>query len=132
MMTLQDLIFNIYLQTCSHLLYLKIIEQNVCCVKDCGHVASFVLCVCFVDRCLSFLFWPLCCLFSFDLRFLITHLVSSNSFSSERNIKISASSSEVSQIFSHFILKSTLKRTHVTLFLLVAYFKHVKISTYHE
>jgi hypothetical protein len=34
------------------------IEQNVCFVKDCRHVASFVLCVCFVDRCLSFLFWP--------------------------------------------------------------------------
>jgi hypothetical protein len=24
---------------------------------------SLVLCVCFVDRCLSFFFWPLCCLF---------------------------------------------------------------------
>ena len=41
---------------------------------------SLVLCVCFVDRCLSFLslLWPLCCL-SFDLRILITPLVSSNS-----------------------------------------------------
>jgi hypothetical protein len=38
---------------------------------------SVVLCVCFVDRCLSF--WPLCCLFYFDLRILITLLVSSNS-----------------------------------------------------
>ena len=37
---------------------------------------SLVLCVCFVDRC--FPFWPLCCLF-FDLRILITPLVSSNS-----------------------------------------------------
>jgi len=27
---------------------------------------SLVLCVCFVDRCLSF--WPLCCLFFFDLQ----------------------------------------------------------------
>ena len=35
---------------------------------------SLVLCVCFVDRCLSFFFWPLCC-FSFDLRILITHSV---------------------------------------------------------
>jgi hypothetical protein len=37
-----------------------------------------VLCVCFVDRCLSFspyFCWPLCCLF-FDLRILITTLVS--------------------------------------------------------
>ena len=39
---------------------------------------SLVLCVCFVERCLSFFFWPLCCLFSFDLRVLITPLVSSN------------------------------------------------------
>jgi hypothetical protein len=36
---------------------------------------SFVLCVCFIDRCLSvcpFSLWPLCCLFVFDLRILIT------------------------------------------------------------
>jgi hypothetical protein len=32
----------------------------------------------FVDRCLSFFFWSLCCLF-FDLRILITPLVSLNS-----------------------------------------------------
>ena len=37
---------------------------------------SLVLCVCFVDRCLFF--WLLCCLF-FDIRILITPLVSSNS-----------------------------------------------------
>ena len=39
---------------------------------------SLVLCVCFVDRCLSFcpfFFWPLCCLL-FDLRLLIIPLVS--------------------------------------------------------
>ena len=40
---------------------------------------SLDLCVCFVDRCLSFLFWPLCCLSFFALRILITPLVSSNS-----------------------------------------------------
>ena len=53
---------------------------------------SIFLCVCFVDRCLSFcsfsfghcvvcssVFWPLCCLFFFELRILITPLVSSNS-----------------------------------------------------
>jgi len=42
-------------------------------------IRSLVLCVCFVDRCLSFctfFFLPLCCLF-FDLRCLITPLVSS-------------------------------------------------------
>ena len=38
-------------------------------------IESLVLCVCFVDRCLpfwSFFFWPLCCLFFFDLRNRIT------------------------------------------------------------
>ena len=38
---------------------------------------TLVLCACCVDRCLSFFFWPLCCLSS-DLRLLITPLVSSN------------------------------------------------------
>ena len=40
-----------------------------------------VLCVCFIDRCLSFntfFFWPLCCLF-FAIEILIAPLVSSNS-----------------------------------------------------
>jgi hypothetical protein len=40
---------------------------------------SLVLCVCFVDRCLSFYFWLLCCLSFSDLRILITPLVSLNS-----------------------------------------------------
>ena len=43
---------------------------------------SLVLCVCFVDRCLSFCIffsWPLCCLSLFDILILITPLVSSNS-----------------------------------------------------
>ena len=45
---------------------------------------SLVLYVCFVDRCLSFctfsfFFWTLRCLFFFDIRILITPLVSSNS-----------------------------------------------------
>ena len=40
---------------------------------------SLVLCVCFVDRCLYFCtFWPLCYLFFFDLRILISLLVSSS------------------------------------------------------
>ena len=41
---------------------------------------SLVLCVCFVDRCMFFFFWPLCFLFFFDIRILINPLVSSNSF----------------------------------------------------
>ena len=40
---------------------------------------SFVLCVSVVDRCLSFFFWPLCCLFIYDIRILVTTVVSSNS-----------------------------------------------------
>ena len=43
---------------------------------------SLVLCVCFVDRFLSictFFFWPLRCLFFFEIRILITPLVSSHS-----------------------------------------------------
>ena len=43
---------------------------------------SLVVCICFVDRCLSLCplsFWPLCCLFFFELRILITSLISSNS-----------------------------------------------------
>ena len=48
----------------------------------CSVTRSLVLCICFVDRCLSFFsffFWPLCCLFFFDLLILITHLKFSNS-----------------------------------------------------
>jgi hypothetical protein len=40
-------------------------------------IRSLVLYVWFVDRCLSFgtfLVWPLCCLFFFDIRILITSL----------------------------------------------------------
>jgi hypothetical protein len=37
-------------------------------------IRSLVLFVCFVDCCLSFFFWPLCCLFCFDLRILFTPL----------------------------------------------------------
>jgi hypothetical protein len=50
------------------------IECIICGVRV---TRSLVLCVCFVDRCLSF--WPLCCLSFFDLRNLITPLLSSNS-----------------------------------------------------
>ena len=44
---------------------------------SCYSIFSFI-CM-FVDRCLSFFFWPLCCLFFFDIQILITPLVSSNS-----------------------------------------------------
>ena len=46
---------------------------------------SLDLCVCYVNRCLFVclyvFFWPLCCLFFFDIRILINLLVSSNSSS---------------------------------------------------
>jgi hypothetical protein len=45
---------------------------------------SLVLYICFVDRCLSFctfFFWPLCCLFFFDIRILLSPLVSSTNSS---------------------------------------------------
>ena len=38
---------------------------------------SLVLCVCFADRCMSFctfFFWPLCCLFFFDMQILVASL----------------------------------------------------------
>ena len=38
---------------------------------------SLALYICFVDRCLYFFFWPLCCLFFFDIR--IAPLLSFNS-----------------------------------------------------
>ena len=38
---------------------------------------ALVFCVFFIDRCLCFFFWPLCCL-SFDLQFMINPLISSN------------------------------------------------------
>ena len=40
-----------------------------------------VVCVCFVELCLSFVlfFWPLCCLLFFDIRIIITPLLSSSS-----------------------------------------------------
>jgi hypothetical protein len=52
-----------------------------------GHLSSppvfsgdrVVLYVCFVDRCLSFFFRSICCLFFFDIQILIAPLVSPNS-----------------------------------------------------
>ena len=58
---------------------------------------SLALYVCFVDRCLSFctfFFWPLCCLFFFDIRILIAPLVSSNSSYSNSFFEMSVPSWE--------------------------------------
>ena len=70
---------------------------------------SLVLNVCFVDRCLSFCifsFWPLCCLFFFDIRILITPLVSSNSSYHSRisHKNNRSSSSSLSSSSSFFIV----------------------------
>jgi hypothetical protein len=56
-----------------------LLEQELLILPE--HLSSppLVLCVCFVDSCLYF--WPLCCLFFYDLRILITPLISSNSSS---------------------------------------------------
>ena len=52
--------------------------MKMCNKKQYIYILFARLCVCFIDCCLSFFFWPLCCLF-FDIRILITPLVSSNS-----------------------------------------------------
>ena len=49
---------------------------------------SLVVCVCFVEGCLSFFIWPLCCLSFCNLQSLITHLVSSNSSFEEISFKM--------------------------------------------
>ena len=61
-----------------------------------GVTRSLVLCVCFVDRCLSFC--PLCCL-SFDLLILITPLVYSNSIypSAQQELNPSFSGARIPQ-----------------------------------
>jgi hypothetical protein len=64
-------------------------------------IRSSVLCVCFVDRCLSFctfFVWPLCFLSFFDLRNLITSSVSSNS-SYRKIVKIEATSIPPADIY---------------------------------
>jgi len=56
--------------------------EFISCFSGVRVARSLVLCVNFVDRCLSFcpfFFWPLCRLSFFDLRIMITPLVFSNS-----------------------------------------------------
>ena len=63
---------------------MPLVEQELPTLPEHRFLVGFVLldlyslCVCFADRCLSFFFWPLCCLFFFDIRILITLLASSN------------------------------------------------------
>jgi hypothetical protein len=52
---------------------------NICSFSGVRVTLSLVFYVCFVDRCLSFCtlsFWSLFCLFFFDIRILITSLIS--------------------------------------------------------
>ena len=55
-------------------------------VSSCCSILDFF--VMFLDRCLSFFFWPLCCLSFFDLRFLITSFVSSQTFLQTKDKRI--------------------------------------------
>ena len=72
---------------CSLLMHIlkPVVERFLCGLhnsKKKGPNISLVYCACFVDRCFTFCtfsFWSLCCLYFFDLRILITHLVSSSS-----------------------------------------------------
>ena len=64
---------------------------------------SWVLCVCFVDRCCPFMriSFGHCCLFFFDLWILITPLVSSNYSSNKQKIlKIQTSNSETFRTYT--------------------------------
>jgi hypothetical protein len=49
-------------------------HEFIPCFSGVHVIRSLVLCVCFVDRCLSFFFSTLCCLFVFDLQIPITPL----------------------------------------------------------
>ena len=69
-----------YWQVLEKLKDTKVDRHNMSKLKRTNYDLQYV---CFVDRCLSFCtfsFWPLCCLFFFDIRIMIAPLVSSNSF----------------------------------------------------
>ena len=83
-------------------------------------ISSLVLYVCFVDRCLSlctFVFWPLCCLFFFDILIRISPLVSSNSsihFNIYRTRKICSSNLQkfaCKNLIEHVLYFSYLTKT---------------------
>jgi len=59
--------------------WVPLVEQELLNLPELRVTRSLVLYVCFVDRCLYFFFWPLCCLFFLDIQILIAPLVSSNS-----------------------------------------------------
>ena len=77
------------------------------CNKSNTYILFACLCVCFIDRSLSFFFWPLCCLFFFDLRILITPLVSSNSSLNSNHILSSTKGSNKCSQFRNFVYKLT-------------------------
>jgi hypothetical protein len=84
---------------------------------------SLVLCACFVDRCLFFCTFSFghCYLFFFDIRILITPLVSSNSFYSlfcvkNSNMQSSRNPSQDSSLYIHLktrnnSTKASMKKT---------------------
>ena len=70
-----------------YLLDLYLVKFSSSTILSGAHVTrSLVLCVCLSFR--TFSFWPLCCLFFFDIRILITSLISSNSSYQELHIRL--------------------------------------------
>jgi hypothetical protein len=62
------------------ILFTSLVSFGHCAV--CSSIYGFWLLIWYLlllDGCLSFVFWPLCCLFFFDIRIMFTSLVSSNS-----------------------------------------------------
>jgi hypothetical protein len=92
---------------------------------------SLVLYVCVVDRCLSFctfFLWSLCFLFFFDIRILITPLVSSNtSYTSitiitlirQNNINSTKPTTRVTMRYMHYKCNYKLNSLSVVIFLVV-------------
>ncbi len=102
---------------CNGLRGLKWVQT--CIAWDCGLVCSpgveanenvqYIYFICtfmcmFIDRCLSVFFWPLCCLF-FDIRILITPLVSSNSSLNSNHILSSTKGSNKCPQLWNFVYK---------------------------
>ena len=64
---------------CNRYKYADDVYHRVCNKVFSGVRVTRSLVLCFVNRCLSILFWSLYCLVIFDIQILITSLVSSSS-----------------------------------------------------
>jgi hypothetical protein len=86
---------------------------------------SLVLCVSFADRCLSFCtfsFWSLCCLFFFNIRILITPLVSSKS--SWQDYKIKQTETSLSY-FEHLIVQTDMSESNYMIYCFIPDIVHI-------